>query len=67
MIVLMQHLFEIEHKARERGISFETRHRYRQLYAKPILQEMEEWLTENQLHVTPQSAIGKAIACTKNL
>ena len=67
VLKLMQGLYEIESKAREREISFETRYRYRQLYAKPILQELEEWLIENQLQTTPQSAIGKAIAYTKNL
>ena len=67
VLKLMQALYEIERKAREREISFETRYRYRRLYAKPVLQELEEWLIENQLKVTPQSAIGKAIAYTKNL
>lgn len=67
VLALMQRLYEIERKARERKISFEMRYRYRQLYAKPILQELEEWLIANQLQTTPQSAIGKAIAYTKNL
>lgn len=63
----MQNLYDIERKAREREINFETRYRYRQLYAKPILQKLEDWLIDNQLQTTPQSAIGKAIAHTKNL
>jgi transposase len=67
VLKLMQRLYEIERKARECEISFETRYRYRQLYAKPILQELEEWLIENQLQTIPQSAIGKAISYTKKL
>jgi len=64
---LMQRLYEIEHKSRERSVSFKVRYRYRQLYAKPILQELEEWLIKNQTQTTPQSAIGKAIAYTTNI
>jgi transposase len=67
VLELMQHLYEIERNSREREISFETRYRYRQLYAKPILQELEEWLIDNQLQTTPQSSIGQAINYTRNL
>lgn len=67
VLTLMQRLYEIERKAREREISFETRYRYRQLYAKPILLELEEWLFDNQHQTTPQSSIGQAIAYTLNL
>lgn len=65
VLTLMQRLYEMERKARECEISFETRYRYRQLYAKPILQELENWLIENQYQTTPQSSIGQAIAYTK--
>lgn len=67
VLTLMQGLYEIERKSREREISFTVRFRYRQLYAKPILQELETWLIENQYQTIPQSAIGQAIAYTKNL
>ena len=67
VLKLMQHLYEIERNAKNRKISFETRYRYRQIYAKPILNELEQWLIKNQEQTTPQSAIGKAIAYTKNL
>ncbi len=63
----IQVLYKIERKAREREINFETRKRYRQLYAKPILQELEDWLKENISQTLPKSAIGKAIAYTLNL
>lgn len=67
VLKLMQKLYEIERKAREREVSFKTRYRYRQLYSKPILLEIENWLIKNQQQTTPQSAIGKAIAYTANL
>lgn len=67
VLKLMQKLYGIERKAREREISFETRFRYRQLYAKPLLLELEEWLAQNQLQTTPKSAIGIAINYTINL
>jgi len=67
VLKLMQKLYQIETKAREREISFETRYRYRQLYAKPLLQELEEWLIQNQLQTIPKSAIGIAINYSINL
>lgn len=63
----MQQLYEIERKAREMKISFEKRKRYRQLFAVPILEELEAWLKENILQVLPRSAIGKAIAYSSKL
>lgn len=67
VLKLVQRLYKMEGKAREREIDSDVRYRYRQLYAKPILNELERWLIDNQLQVTPKSAIGKAIAYTKNL
>ena len=67
VMVKIQELYTIERKARERKIDFETRKRYRQLYAKPILLELEEWLVQNISQTLPGSSIGKAIAYTYNL
>ena len=67
MLKQMQRLYDIERKARERNIDFETRRRYRQLRAKPVLAEMKNWLDENISEVLPKSAIGKAVAYTLNL
>ena len=67
MLKQMQRLYEIERKAKEREISNQVRKRYRQLYALPVLDEMEAWLKENISQVLPKSAIGKAIAYTLNL
>jgi len=67
VLKLMQRLYRIERAAGEREIDFETRYRYRRLYARPVLQELENWLAEHQLQTTPQSAIGKAITYTVNL
>lgn len=67
VLAQMQRLYHIERDARERGISFETRKRYRQLYARPILAELETWLKNNISQTLPKSAIGKAIAYTLNL
>jgi len=63
----MQKLYTIERKAREHKISADTRKRYRNLYALPILNELEQWLKENQVIVKPKSSIGKAINYTINL
>lgn len=63
----IQKLYAIERKARERSISFEMRKRYRQLYAVPLLTQLESWLKENIIEVLPKSLIGKAIAYSLNL
>jgi transposase len=67
VLLKMQLLYSIERKAREKGIDFETRKRYRSLYARPVLTELEKWLKENILKVLPKSSIGKAISYTLNL
>jgi transposase len=67
MLKQMQRLYKIERKARERGIDFETRLRYRQIKAKPVLAEIKKWLNKNISRVLPKSAIGKAVAYTLNL
>jgi len=67
VLAQMQRFYEIERKTREREINFETRKRYRQLFAKPVLLELEKWLSENISQTLPKSAIGKAIAYTLNL
>lgn len=63
----IQRLYDIERNAREREINFETRRRYRKLYAHPILCELEIWLKTNVSQTLPKSAIGKAISYTLNL
>ena len=63
----IQRLYQIERNAREREVNFEIRKRYRQLYAKPVLLELEIWLANNISQTLPKSAIGKAIAYTTNL
>jgi len=63
----MQRLYDIERNASEREIDFETRRRYRKLYARPVLTELETWLKDNIPQTLPKSAIGKAIAYTLNL
>ncbi len=44
-----------------------TRERYRKLYARPVLSELEAWLKSNISQTLPKSAIGKAIAYTLRL
>lgn len=63
----MQLLYEIERKCRDKNTCTEVRKRYRQLYARPVLNEIEAWLKQNITEVLPKSAIGNAIAYTLNL
>ena len=63
----IQMLYLMERKAKERQVSVELIKRYRQLYAKPILNELEQWLKTEINQVVPKSAIGKAIAYSYKL
>lgn len=64
---VMQQLYAIERKAKERAINTEILKRYRQLYALPILKKLKIWLKENQLKLMPKSAIATAINYTLNI
>jgi transposase len=66
VLTKMQLLYNIESQARKRDVCHQTRWRYRKLFALPILNELELWLTKNVSQTLPKSAIGKAIAYTLN-
>lgn len=63
----MQLLYDMERNCRERDVGFDIRKRYRQRFAKPILDAIKKWLIQNTAEVLPSSSIGKAIAYTLNL
>lgn len=67
MLVMMQQLYAMERKAREKETDAIVKYRYRKVFALPILDRMEKWLKKNIAEVLPQSKIGKAIAYTLNL
>jgi hypothetical protein len=58
----IQKLYDMERKARERNMPNEVIRRYRQLFALPKLNELENWMKDQLTQVLPKSAIGKAIA-----
>jgi transposase len=58
----IQKLYRMERKAKLRNASVETIRRYRQMYALPILNALEQWMKDQLTHVLPKSAISKAIA-----
>lgn len=64
---LFQSLYRIERDCLQEKKSFDIRFKYRQLYAKPILVEIEELLRSNLNNTLPKSPIGKAISYTLNL
>ena len=63
----IQRLYAIERNAKEREVNHDTLKRYRQIYALPILNEIETKLKEMSFEVLPKSSIGKAIAYTLNI
>ena len=66
-LLMFQRLYEIEHYARQEGLSYEQVKELRQQKSLPILIEMQDWLKEHINQVLPKSAIGQAIAYTSNL
>lgn len=64
VLLLIQKLYRIERKLKERKSSIEAVKRVRMLYSLPILNEIEMYLKEQQNKVLPKSSIGKAIAYT---
>ena len=60
-------LYDIERQARELSLSTEAIKELRRKEAKPVLEEMKNWLDENIYQTLPQSAIGQAIAYTLTL
>ena len=67
VLSLIQMLYAIERKAKEQQVSVQTLKRYRNIYALPILLELESWLKENRIKVLPKSSIGVAINYTLNI
>ncbi|MGH1386723.1 IS66 family transposase [Kordia sp.] len=63
----IQKLYAIERKIKERSLKVQTIKRYRELYAKPILEKLHIWLQEQYPKVLPKSAIGKTFTYSLNL
>ena len=63
----IQRLYAMERNAKEREVDFKTLKRYRQIFALPVLNEIEIRLKEMSYEVLPKSSIGKAIAYTLNI
>jgi transposase len=60
----MQLLYALEQQMREQKLSWEKRTEERKKHARPDLDRLEKWLTENQYRYRPQSPMGKAIDYT---
>ena len=58
----IQLLYAVERTAREQNYNYQQRLQERQSISLPILLEIQLWLKDNLMQVTPQSPIGKAIA-----
>ena len=63
----IQQLYKIERKAREENLSQEQRKELRQKEARPILEELENWMKDQLVQVLPRSAIGEALAYSLKL
>src|SRR5690554_7187927 len=47
-------------------VPYTMRRQIRQQKSEPILQQLKSWLDKTQPHITPQSALGKAISYLSN-
>jgi transposase len=64
---LFQKLYQIERNNREAGLNNDQIREIRQENALPILKELEQWMRDEYIKVTPKSPIGAAIAYTTTL
>ena len=64
VLLLIQKLYRIERKLKEKQASVDAVKRFRMLYSLPILNEIETYLNQEKNKVLPKSSIGKAIAYT---
>lgn len=63
----IQLLYDMERRAKERSVDHQTIKRYRQLYAKPILQAFKKWMEQQASEVLPKSLMAKAITYNLHL
>jgi transposase len=61
-LTLIQQLYAIEQRIKDKGLLEDTIVAVRKQEAVPILNELETWMTTELVKVTPKSPIGKAIA-----
>jgi len=59
---MFQKLYNVERKAREKGMSSQERYELRLDEALPILNELGKWIVKTYQTVLPKSAIGMAVA-----
>jgi transposase len=57
-------LYGIEKEAKEKGLNYEELYEERQKYAKPILDELKEYLDELSVKTPPKGLLGKAVSYT---
>jgi len=59
-------LYRLEKQAKDDKLEADGIYAMRQQYAKPILDEMKQWLNERAAKVAPQSLFGKAVSYCLN-
>jgi transposase len=67
VLLLIQKLYAMERTAKDREASVDVIKRYRNLYALPILNELEQYLIQQKDLVLPKSAMSIAINYTLNI
>jgi transposase len=64
---LIGKLYAIEERARQENLSFEQVYALRHKEAKPVLEEIKQWMDKESIKVLPKSAIGKAMTYSLKL
>ncbi len=60
-LAMIGHLYRLEKQARIDGLDADALKRMRQCDAKPIIDEMKDWLEKRRSQVLPKGLLGKAI------
>ena len=61
-LAFIQRIYRIEKAAREAGLKPEQRHQLRNEKARPIWNELRQWLDRVRTHAPPSTLVGKALA-----
>ena len=65
-MAFFKELYKIEKECRQQGLSPDEIYQRRQQESKTILNDFKEWLMKKQPKVPPKSALGQAVAYTRN-
>ena len=62
----IRELYHIEHECDAQDMDFDQRREHRELKARPVMDEIKEWMETRGIQYSPESLVGKAVTYTYN-